>query len=238
MDLLDLKVLEGTAKDYWFFVAREELLYYFVDRFSDNNQFILNIGCGISIKKDARKYRHMFNIDIDERLLPLLETEIKKRFLVMDACQSGFKEEVFDMVIMSDVLEHLKDDERSLTEAYRVLKRNGYLIINVPAFPFLFGPMDIYERHFRRYTKSSLIRFLKNNFKIVKMSYWMFFMFIPASLMKLFKKMMLRKSKSDFIPLPKYLNKFLLFIARLENYFMRKINLPIGTTIFLIVQKI
>jgi ubiquinone/menaquinone biosynthesis C-methylase UbiE len=43
-----------------------------------------------------------------------------------------FKDETFDCVIISEVLEHLGDDERALREITRVLKRGGRLAASVP----------------------------------------------------------------------------------------------------------
>jgi SAM-dependent methyltransferase len=43
-----------------------------------------------------------------------------------------FKDEAFDCVIISEVLEHLHEDERALTEISRVLKRGGVLAASVP----------------------------------------------------------------------------------------------------------
>lgn len=42
-----------------------------------------------------------------------------------------FDDDYFDVVVASGVLEYQRDDERSLSEMQRVLKRDGYLILNV-----------------------------------------------------------------------------------------------------------
>jgi SAM-dependent methyltransferase len=46
--------------------------------------------------------------------------------------QLPFKDESFDCVIISEVLEHLGEDERALQELSRVLKRGGVLAVSVP----------------------------------------------------------------------------------------------------------
>jgi ubiquinone/menaquinone biosynthesis C-methylase UbiE len=43
-----------------------------------------------------------------------------------------FKDESFDCIIISEVLEHLGEDERALAEISRVLKRGGVLAASVP----------------------------------------------------------------------------------------------------------
>ena len=44
-----------------------------------------------------------------------------------------FKDETFDCIIISEVLEHLGEDERALAEISRVLKRGGVLAASVPS---------------------------------------------------------------------------------------------------------
>jgi glycosyltransferase involved in cell wall biosynthesis/SAM-dependent methyltransferase len=55
-----------------------------------------------------------------------------------------FRDECFDRVLMSEVLEHLDDDRPALVEAYRVLKPGGILAISVPhaRYPLLWDPIN------------------------------------------------------------------------------------------------
>ena len=64
---------------------------------------------------------------------------------------------------MLDVLEHIKNDEEFIKQAKRLLKLNGFYLINVPAKMKLFDNDDIYYGHYRRYEKEDLIRLLENN---------------------------------------------------------------------------
>lgn len=49
-----------------------------------------------------------------------------------DLHQLSFAQESFDLVLNSDVLEHVPDFEKALTETYRVLKPGGLYIFTVP----------------------------------------------------------------------------------------------------------
>jgi len=53
-------------------------------------------------------------------------------FLHRDLLQTGFEEGEFDVVLLSQVLEHIKDDAAVLREAGRVLRPGGILVIAVP----------------------------------------------------------------------------------------------------------
>jgi len=66
-----------------------------------------------------------------------------------------------DSVIYINVLEHIENDVEELLLARSVLSGRGHLLIFVPALPFLYGTFDSAVGHFRRYTKSGLLRLVQ-----------------------------------------------------------------------------
>lgn len=50
----------------------------------------------------------------------------------MDIRSMPFENERFDVVICNHVLEHIDDDLKAMSEVYRVLKKNGFAILQVP----------------------------------------------------------------------------------------------------------
>lgn len=58
--------------------------------------------------------------------------------------QMPFPDNTFDKIIMSEVLEHLPDDEAGLREVVRVLKPGGLIAITVPNqnYPFWWDPIN------------------------------------------------------------------------------------------------
>lgn len=76
-----------------------------------------------------------------------------------------FDDCTFDTIILSDVLEHIPEPPALFNEIYRLLKKEGKLILNVPFFYCLHEcPHDYY-----RYTEFALFRFAEqNNLKIIK----------------------------------------------------------------------
>jgi ubiquinone/menaquinone biosynthesis C-methylase UbiE len=82
----------------------------------------------------------------------------------MDVTRLPFKDNSFDVVICSEVLEHIPDDDQALSELVRILKPGRTLAVSVPRF----GPeklcwllSDAYTEadmgHVRIYRKKSLI---------------------------------------------------------------------------------
>ena len=67
----------------------------------------------------------------------------------------------FDTIIYYDVLEHIKNDLEEVTEASKKLKKNGYLIISVPAYQTFYSEFDKSVGHYKRYNKKDFIKFEK-----------------------------------------------------------------------------
>lgn len=61
--------------------------------------------------------------------------------------------ELFDSIVMVNVLEHIEDDAGALSGLSGQLKPGGNIIIYVPALNWLYGPWDRKVGHFRRYSK-------------------------------------------------------------------------------------
>lgn len=65
-------------------------------------------------------------------------------------------DEEYDVVIASDVIEHIEDDELAIEHLWSFVSPGGILIITVPAHAHLYGKRDEAWGHFRRYDKGSL----------------------------------------------------------------------------------
>jgi SAM-dependent methyltransferase len=126
---------------------------------------LLDIGCG----KGIIEYLLPENIfclgcDIVEEAIEsarLLNQHKKNRqFLVCDIEKTSPSYEKFDVIVISEVLEHLSDDEKTLKKTRSLLGDEGILIITVPnsermvnRFAGLFGQPTYQEKsHVREYT--------------------------------------------------------------------------------------
>ncbi|MFO1391449.1 MAG: methyltransferase domain-containing protein [Agitococcus sp.] len=81
--------------------------------------------------------------------------------------------EFFDSVMYINVLEHIPDDLEALMHAHTTIKKEGYLLIFVPALGFLYSDLDKKVGHQRRYSKKMLIDVVTQaGFKIEKVKYF------------------------------------------------------------------
>lgn len=142
---------------------------------------ILEVGCsnGFLLKRIRDIYPNAKIIGSDFIFKPLKNMEVVDAPLVQfDITNCPVKENSIDCVIISNVLEHVKDDKKAVTEIYRALKPNGVVIIEVPAGQSLYDIFDKIVYHWRRYNMSELRNLLENSgFEIVFKSHIGFLVF-------------------------------------------------------------
>ena len=111
----------------------------------------------------------------DSYFLDISESAVKKmeklggKAVVGDGVTLPFKDNFFDLIVATHVLEHIEDDKKAFSEIARVLNPSGIFLFSVPLRMELFSKADIAVGHKRRYEIKELGDLLfKNNLKILK----------------------------------------------------------------------
>jgi SAM-dependent methyltransferase len=106
----------------------------------------LDVGCGYGPGAFclSKKGNHVVAVDIDLDSIKEARTYVIKEIERIDFVQNvaenlALKDEMFDIVMMFDVLEHVKSPEKTLKESVRVLKRNGLLYVEYNPYYSLAG---------------------------------------------------------------------------------------------------
>ena len=135
-------------------------------------QRILEVGSGIG--NQTRYFAHHERVvasDID----PFYTETLRKtfadrpnvrvasfRFPLDEAAHDDLNRERIDSIVCLNVLEHIENDRSTLRDFARVLQPNGHLALLVPSMPSLYGTLDKYLHHFRRYDKEPLRALLQD----------------------------------------------------------------------------
>jgi len=138
-------------------------------RFAQGAERILDVGCGWG--RELSRLKNAIGIDFSLPFLKTAKNYVKNDIVLADAHCLPFTNNAFDFVIASEVIEHLIDAVKFLTEVKRVLKPKGRLLIQTPNKTLTLGKFISPEKcgHIREFTFSEL-KFLleKLGFKILK----------------------------------------------------------------------
>lgn len=91
-----------------------------------------------------------------------------ERFIFGDMTNSDLPGETYDLVVSIEVLEHVEEDEKFVSEVNRVLKPGGRFIMTTPNGDFLENRNPDHKRH---YKKKQLTSLLEKHFKDVEVEY-------------------------------------------------------------------
>lgn len=233
----DLYELE---EKHWWHIAKRALCKKLIKNYFRRGK-ILDVGCGTG--KNVEYFSDLgpvWGIDnSNEALSFCVNYRHLKNIKKGDAAKSGFKNNYFDLVYMLDVLEHT-DDRKSLGEMHRILKKNGLLLITVPAYHWMWSKWDDQLHHKRRYTSKNLYTTLNNNgFKVLKISYFNSFLVLPVYLVRKIKTLTSNKNYgSDFRIGNLFINRVMLTLAKVEHFVIKHTSVPFGLSIVVICKKV
>ena len=116
---------------------------------------VLSVGAGGRIAAMVREFgqKRDFGVDFFD-----VATVHKSQEIMGDICTYEFeKDEIYDHVVLAEVLEHLHSPQQAIDRIYRVLKKEGQLTLTVPfIFPIHSSPNDYF-----RFTSFGLAHLLR-----------------------------------------------------------------------------
>lgn len=152
----------------------------------------------------------------------------------------------YQTIIGLEVLEHIEDEKAALAWINAHLLPQGYLLLTVPAYQWLFGPHDVANQHFRRYTKTRLLKALPDDFTIIRSGYFITALF-PLAVLARFAwslKSKLRggqkqdEGEKQSSSLPGPLDKLFFTILSLEAKLAKLgLGMPFGLTAYVLAKK-
>jgi len=154
-------------------------------------------------------------IEPDKKLFRILKNKFdKKNTKIFNKFIKDINDK-FDTIIYFDVIEHIKNDLLEIKNASKKLKKNGHLILNVPAFQFFYSDFDKSVGHFKRYNKKDFYKLSKKSgLRLEKIYYYDSIGYILLLISKIFSfKQTNLKNKVFFwnmlIPISKILDKLI-----------------------------
>jgi len=242
---MDPRIYDELAEQedrHWWFCARRAIAASLLKRFKlPSNAHILDAGCGSGGNLPMlAPFGELYAFEMNDAARARAQSRAIGQVAV-GRLPDGipFDDRRFDLITLFDVLEHIEDDRAALTALASRLKPGGMLLLNVPAFQFLFSRHDRLHHHYRRYGWDDLKRKVEAaGLDIRLMNYWNFWLFPAAVVVRLIDRLRPSPGGAPGAKTPPVmLNKLLVAIVSGERFLIPYLKLSFGTSLILIARK-
>ncbi|MCL4418058.1 MAG: class I SAM-dependent methyltransferase, partial [Actinobacteria bacterium] len=117
---------------------------------------IIDLGCGtgyyLFLLSNLPVRLNLTGFDYDVKALAEAKTSLSGKNIELisgDLHKMPFKDNSFDKVVISEVLEHLENDSLAIKEIFRIIKPGGVMVVSVPSinYPFFWDPINYFLQH-------------------------------------------------------------------------------------------
>ncbi|MEO0814777.1 MAG: class I SAM-dependent methyltransferase, partial [Myxococcota bacterium] len=139
---------------HWWFSARRSIFRHLVHSLVSDHASILDIGCGTGGNLAAVvRAGNATGVDASADAVEFAQTRYPHLRFEQRVVPDGIVDELAraDLVMLTDVLEHVKDDFRYLSDLLAPMRPGTLLLLTVPAEEALWSPHDEAVLHYRRY---------------------------------------------------------------------------------------
>lgn len=184
MDIATYAIEAEVEKTHWWFAGRRRMLGRMIAELGvGNDARVLDIGTstGTNLRMLGELgFTRYEGLDSSDDAVSWCASKGLGKVTRGDVCAIPFPDASFDMVLATDIIEHVDDDARALGEIRRVLKPGAPAIITVPAFQGLWGLQDDVAHHKRRYRGGEVrARIAQAGLAVGRCFYFNFILFVP-----------------------------------------------------------
>ena len=108
-------------------LERHRLLWLFLQNETDFFEAPLSLLHFAPEQAFYKRFKKLANLDYTTTDLNSPLADVKA-----DICDLPFEEDSFDVILCNHVLEHIPDDEKAMSELFRVMKKGGWGIFQIP----------------------------------------------------------------------------------------------------------
>jgi SAM-dependent methyltransferase len=243
MDTQTFEVEAEVEATHWWFVQRRKLFSAEIDRLGLSLQAqILDVGTGTGANLRLLKelgFTAVEGVDPSPEAKRFCAAKGLGTVTSGDACAIPFEDNQFDLVMATDVIEHVDDDALALREVARVLRPGGTLLLTVPTFLSLWGVQDDRSHHKRRYRMGELVEKLRlTPLEIERSYYFNYLLFLPILLARrLMRLTSMRPASENEINTPT-INWMLSRIFHVDIATAPYIQPPFGVSALVVAHKL
>jgi SAM-dependent methyltransferase len=226
--------------DYWWYLARTQLLHAALSKFAQQRTTVLDIGSadGPSASWLHDGTRRVASLDIDPRGLG-------SNGVCGSALSLPFADASFDMVSAFDVIEHCDPEAEALAEVARVLRPGATFLMAVPAYQWAWTDFDVANGHFRRYTRRGAVAAVESAGFTVERSTYAFASVFPGFVAERVARRLRDRRHRHAAPadvvevpqVPRALHHVLMGLTTIDRAVLQRADLPFGSSVFVAATK-
>jgi SAM-dependent methyltransferase len=233
--------MRASQSDHWWYRGRRDIiqavLRKHIRRRSDVR--ILDIGAGFgSMIPVLQSLGRVDAIEPNHAAHELLQAVGAERVAADISSLFRGSECLYDVIVILDVLEHIRDDSHFLESIRNLLVPNsGVIVLTVPAYSWLWSEHDEQNEHYRRYTARRIKRlFERAHYHCITVGYFMTLLFPFAAIHRLISRVvsisLTRGTKAGV------LNALLARLFASERYAARSGLLPYGLSVLTVASPV
>lgn len=229
------RMFQAEDRHWWYRALRRLWIQERDNRKAAAIASVLDIGCGTGANL-AQLHPNLRRVGVDfvSEALQFTRSRGIAALAQADAVALPFADASFDAALMLDVLYHaaVLDKLAALREARRILRPEGTLYVNVPAYAWLRSAHDRAVHTSMRFTARQLRTMLVDaGFEPLRITYWNTLLFPPIALVRLSGKR--RQARSDLESQPSTLaNAVFGGVLAVERAMLHVMNMPFGVSVF------
>jgi SAM-dependent methyltransferase len=242
MDIATYALEAEAEATHWWFVGRRRLFAREIDKTGlPRTSRVLDVGtstgANLRLLRDLG-FHAVDGLDFSQEAIRYCREKGLGNVRQGDVCGMPFADESFDLLLATDIIEHVDDDLKALREIARVLRPGGKALIVVPAFPILWGLQDRVAQHKRRYRMGELAdRVARAGFAIEVSYYFNFLLFVPIWLGRRLVDIIQPRIQNESQINSPLLNRMLSAIFTLDIAVAPVLRPPFGVSILIVAEK-
>ncbi|HEU4931498.1 MAG TPA: methyltransferase domain-containing protein [Pyrinomonadaceae bacterium] len=237
-------ILFQVEESHWWYVGRRRIIQSLVERIcatlNNTSPSILDVGCGTGANlKMLAAYGKAEGVDISPQAVEFCRQRGLDSVRLGAAEDLPYEDDSFELVTALDVIEHLDDDVAGLREMRRVLRRDGRILLFVPAFMFLWGVQDDVSNHRRRYTLPSLLKAVEAaGFSVEWSSYANISFFLPVLVVRSVMRWLGLSAATEYGINISLMNGPFAQLFAAERFILKRGKIPFGVSAICIARRV
>lgn len=227
---------------HWWFVGRRHLFgRLLTDLALVPGARLLDVGSGTGSNTRLCRELELGHCTGLDKSFPALEFSQKKGLgpvEVADVRRIPARSGAYDVVLATDVIEHVEDDAAAVRELARVCRPGGFVLLTVPAFQMLWGGNDEVGHHWRRYRRPRIRELTAAaGLELRSCFYFNVLLFLPVLVVRRVRRLLRMRPTSDAAMSPKLVNRVLTWTFRRDVELSARLRPPVGVSLLALARK-